>query len=122
MGPCGEARSSLTTDQSRRTMTEPTRRALLTGIAALSVAGTASTAQEGRAPKPFDFKEVERRAEELAKVAASIRIGDPADAATQLGPVISERARQRILGHVDAAVAAQEQRRLEPPLHLKARR
>ncbi|KQO90334.1 glucan biosynthesis protein G [Methylobacterium sp. Leaf91] len=74
MGPCGEARSSLTTDQSRRTMTEPTRRALLTGIAALSVAGTGSTAQEGRAPKPFDFEQVERRAEELAKVAYDARV------------------------------------------------
>ena len=55
-------------------MTEPTRRALLTGIAALSVAGTASTAQEGRAPKSFDFEEVERRAEELAKVAYDARV------------------------------------------------
>ena len=43
--------------------------------------------------------------DELARVAASIRIGDPAEAATQLGPVISERARQRILGYVDTAVA-----------------
>lgn len=74
MGSCGEARSSLTTDQSRRIMTEPTRRALLTAIAALSVAGTASTAQEGRAPKPFDFEEVERRAGELAKVAYDARV------------------------------------------------
>lgn len=61
-------------DEKRRIMTEPTRRALLTGIAALSVAGTASTAQEGRAPKPFDFEEVERRAEELAKVAYDARV------------------------------------------------
>ena len=34
----------------------------------------------------------------LAEVARGIRIGDPADPATQLGPVISERARTRILG------------------------
>ena len=31
-------------------------------------------------------------------------IGDPAEPTTQLGPVISERARRRILGHVDSAV------------------
>jgi acyl-CoA reductase-like NAD-dependent aldehyde dehydrogenase len=41
---------------------------------------------------------------ELAKVAASIRIGDPALSTTQLGPVISKRAQQRILGYVDIAI------------------
>jgi acyl-CoA reductase-like NAD-dependent aldehyde dehydrogenase len=41
---------------------------------------------------------------ELAAVARSIRIGDPRLATTQLGPVISERARRRILGHVEQAV------------------
>jgi acyl-CoA reductase-like NAD-dependent aldehyde dehydrogenase len=41
---------------------------------------------------------------ELSRVAASIRIGDPALSTTQLGPVISERARQRILGYVDTAI------------------
>jgi acyl-CoA reductase-like NAD-dependent aldehyde dehydrogenase len=40
----------------------------------------------------------------LAKVAASIRIGDPALATTQLGPVISKRAQERILNYVDIAV------------------
>lgn len=38
--------------------------------------------------------------EKLARKAASIRIGDPADPATQLGPVISENQRQRVLNYV----------------------
>ena len=38
--------------------------------------------------------------EALAAVANQIRIGDPALPETQLGPVISERARERILGYV----------------------
>ncbi|WP_203784439.1 aldehyde dehydrogenase [Paractinoplanes rishiriensis] len=42
----------------------------------------------------------------LAKIAESIRIGDPNDEATQLGPVISARARDRILGCVESGVAA----------------
>jgi len=41
---------------------------------------------------------------ELSEVAASIRVGDPALATTQLGPVISNCARQRILGYVDTAL------------------
>jgi acyl-CoA reductase-like NAD-dependent aldehyde dehydrogenase len=44
--------------------------------------------------------------EALAAIARSIRIGDPTEPQTQLGPVISERARQRILGHVRAATEA----------------
>ena len=40
----------------------------------------------------------------LSEVAASIRVGDPALATTQLGPVISSRARERILGYVDTAL------------------
>ena len=36
----------------------------------------------------------------LARVAERIRVGDPSLPDTQLGPVISERARTRILGHV----------------------
>lgn len=38
-----------------------------------------------------------------AKV-ASIRVGDPADANTQLGPVISERSRRRILAMLDRGI------------------
>ncbi len=38
--------------------------------------------------------------------AASIRLGDPADPRTQLGPVISERSRQRILAMLGRATAA----------------
>lgn len=49
-------------------MTAPTRRALLTGIAALSVAGTPAASQVGRRPKPFAFEDVERRAVDLAAV------------------------------------------------------
>jgi acyl-CoA reductase-like NAD-dependent aldehyde dehydrogenase len=40
-----------------------------------------------------------------AKV-ASIRVGDPADPRTQLGPVISERSRRRILAMIDRATTA----------------
>lgn len=36
---------------------------------------------------------------------ASIRVGDPADPRTQLGPVISERSRDRILAMLDRAIA-----------------
>ncbi len=42
----------------------------------------------------------------LASVAQSIRIGDPSEADTQLGPVISGRARDRILGKIAEGVAA----------------
>jgi acyl-CoA reductase-like NAD-dependent aldehyde dehydrogenase len=38
--------------------------------------------------------------------AASIRLGDPGDAGTQLGPVISEKSRQRILAMLARALAA----------------
>jgi phenylacetaldehyde dehydrogenase len=41
--------------------------------------------------------------ERFASKAASIRLGDPADARTQLGPVISEASRQRILAMIDRA-------------------
>src|SRR6202162_5781306 len=37
---------------------------------------------------------------------ASIRLGDPADAQTQLGPVISDKSRRRILTMIDRATAA----------------
>jgi phenylacetaldehyde dehydrogenase len=37
--------------------------------------------------------------------AASIRLGDPADAQTQLGPVISEKSRRRVLALIDRATA-----------------
>jgi len=42
--------------------------------------------------------------EKLAKKAKAIRIGDPAEAGTQLGPVISERQRKRVLGYVEAGL------------------
>lgn len=42
---------------------------------------------------------------ELARVADALRMGDPSLAETQLGPVISERARTRILEYVEAGVA-----------------
>jgi acyl-CoA reductase-like NAD-dependent aldehyde dehydrogenase len=43
--------------------------------------------------------------EALVAQAKQIRIGDPADEETQLGPVISARARERILGYVAIATA-----------------
>ncbi len=48
----------------------------------------------------------DRFLEAFAAKAKTIRIGDPADARTQLGPVISDRSRRRILGMVDRAKAA----------------
>ncbi len=42
----------------------------------------------------------------FAAKAKTIRVGDPADAQTQLGPVISERSRTRILAMLDRAKAA----------------
>lgn len=44
--------------------------------------------------------------EKFRAKAASIRVGDPADPATQLGPVISERSRRRILAMFDRATSA----------------
>jgi phenylacetaldehyde dehydrogenase len=44
--------------------------------------------------------------EKFRTKAASIRLGDPADPATQLGPVISEKSRRRILAMLDRATAA----------------
>jgi acyl-CoA reductase-like NAD-dependent aldehyde dehydrogenase len=44
--------------------------------------------------------------ERFGAKAASIRMGDPADARTQLGPVISEKSRRRILAMLDRATAA----------------
>lgn len=41
----------------------------------------------------------------LAQQAEQIRIGDPTLPETQLGPVISERARTRILAHVESGIA-----------------
>jgi acyl-CoA reductase-like NAD-dependent aldehyde dehydrogenase len=43
--------------------------------------------------------------EALAGVAEGIRIGDPADPSTQLGPVISGRARDRILSTIQQGIA-----------------
>ena len=44
--------------------------------------------------------------EKFRAKAADIRIGDPADPAVQLGPVISEKSRQRILAMLDRATSA----------------
>jgi phenylacetaldehyde dehydrogenase len=44
--------------------------------------------------------------ERFGTKAASIRVGDPADSRTQLGPVISEKSRRRILAMLDRAMAA----------------
>lgn len=42
--------------------------------------------------------------EKLANKAKGIRIGDPADPAVQLGPVISEKQRKRVLSYVEAGL------------------
>jgi acyl-CoA reductase-like NAD-dependent aldehyde dehydrogenase len=44
--------------------------------------------------------------EKFGAKAASIRLGDPADPQTQLGPVISEKSRRRILAMIDRATTA----------------
>jgi acyl-CoA reductase-like NAD-dependent aldehyde dehydrogenase len=44
--------------------------------------------------------------EKFGAKAASIRVGDPADPRTQLGPVISEKSRRRILAMIERASAA----------------
>ena len=43
--------------------------------------------------------------ERLAAKAKTLRIGDPADPKTQLGPVISEKQRRRVLSYVEAGLA-----------------
>ena len=43
--------------------------------------------------------------ERLAAKAKTLRIGDPTDPSTQLGPVISDRQRRRVLGYVEAGLA-----------------
>lgn len=43
--------------------------------------------------------------DELARVAAAIRVGDPSLPETQMGPVISAKARDRILGHVQIGLS-----------------
>jgi acyl-CoA reductase-like NAD-dependent aldehyde dehydrogenase len=40
----------------------------------------------------------------LAETAQRLRVGDPTDEATQMGPVISERQRARVLGYVELGV------------------
>lgn len=42
--------------------------------------------------------------ERLAAKAKTLRIGDPTDSATQLGPVISDRQRKRVLSYVEAGL------------------
>jgi acyl-CoA reductase-like NAD-dependent aldehyde dehydrogenase len=60
--------------------------------------------------------------EGLAQIARSIRLGDPSDEATQMGPIVSERQRRRVLGYVELGaeeggrvVAGGGVPRLEPP-------
>ena len=43
--------------------------------------------------------------ERLAAKARTLRIGDPADPMTQLGPVISEKQRRRVLSYVEAGLS-----------------
>jgi len=45
--------------------------------------------------------------ERLTRLADGMRAGDPADASTVLGPVISEQAQDRILGVIDRAIAGE---------------
>jgi glyceraldehyde-3-phosphate dehydrogenase (NADP+) len=43
--------------------------------------------------------------ERFVAAATKLRVGDPSEPATDLGPVVHERARQRVLAHVDDAVS-----------------
>ncbi|BBZ04352.1 aldehyde dehydrogenase [Mycolicibacterium chitae] len=43
--------------------------------------------------------------EALAELAGSLRVGDPLDPSTEIGPVVSERQRDRILGYIEAGTA-----------------
>ncbi len=43
--------------------------------------------------------------EALADLASGMTVGDPLDPATEIGPVVSERQRQRILGYIEAGTA-----------------
>ncbi len=43
--------------------------------------------------------------EAIADLAEGLIVGDPLDTATDVGPVVSERQRQRILGYIDAGTA-----------------
>jgi acyl-CoA reductase-like NAD-dependent aldehyde dehydrogenase len=43
--------------------------------------------------------------ERFVAAASNLHVGDPADSTTDLGPVVHERARQRVLSHLDDAVA-----------------
>ncbi|MDB4929333.1 MAG: Aldehyde Dehydrogenase [Myxococcaceae bacterium] len=48
----------------------------------------------------------DRLLDELVKRAKALRLGDPLDAATEVGPLVSEAQRQRVHGFVERAVAA----------------
>jgi acyl-CoA reductase-like NAD-dependent aldehyde dehydrogenase len=48
----------------------------------------------------------ERFVERLTIRASAIRIGDPSDAATDMGPVISAKSQERCLAHIKSAVSA----------------
>ena len=43
-------------------------------------------------------------AEALASKVSSLRVGDPADPETEVGPLVSERQQQRVLGYIEAGV------------------
>ena len=64
----------------------------------------------------------EKVVEGLAQIARSIRLGDPSDEGTQMGPIVSERQRRRVLGYVELGaeeggrvVAGGGVPRLDPP-------
>jgi acyl-CoA reductase-like NAD-dependent aldehyde dehydrogenase len=52
----------------------------------------------------------ERRADDfadaLASTASALQVGDPADPATDLGPLVSRRQHERVLGYIDDGIAA----------------
>lgn len=41
----------------------------------------------------------------LAKVVNAIKVGDPADSATEQGPLVSQRQQERVLGYIESGIA-----------------
>jgi 1-pyrroline dehydrogenase len=48
----------------------------------------------------------DRVVDALSQAASSLRVGDPQDETTELGPLVSDRQRERVAGFVERAVAA----------------
>jgi acyl-CoA reductase-like NAD-dependent aldehyde dehydrogenase len=73
------------------------------GVAAAQRFARATTELGGKSPVLI-FEDAgihEQMVEGLAAMAQSIRLGDPTDENTQMGPIVSDRQRRRVLGYVE---------------------